>query len=36
MTAAPPPNCGFWSFRGQECDQSSVPTIHFTNPPLSF
>ncbi|KAF3517647.1 hypothetical protein DY000_02062901 [Brassica cretica] len=36
MTAAPPPNCGFWSFRGQKCDQSSVPTIYFTNPPFSF
>ncbi|KAG5386116.1 hypothetical protein IGI04_005153 [Brassica rapa subsp. trilocularis] len=27
MTAAPPPNCGFWSFGGQKCDKSSVPTI---------
>ncbi|CAG7911127.1 unnamed protein product [Brassica rapa] len=36
MTAAPPPNCGFWSFGGQKCDKSSVPTIHFTNPSFSF
>ncbi|KAH0899994.1 LOW QUALITY PROTEIN: hypothetical protein HID58_049562, partial [Brassica napus] len=36
MTAAPPPNCGFWNFGRQKCDKSSVPTIHFTNPPFSF